>query len=138
MDKKPIKVELCHDHFRRLLENEPCDQCPSLAENEQMVLAMAKLLEKSGTTRANAAVLTELHSIRRAQNVIREDVEKVIKKVDGNGSNGIGHRLTVIETMLSESRKSTPNTIALVSVVISALMSLIAILVAVASLNQTL
>lgn len=130
MEQDKIRAELCADHFSRLAAGDVCSSCPSRTENEEIVKAMSKVLSASSPEIANAAIITELRSIRRAISDVYDDVEKINRIVTGNGNGrGLDHRLTVIETKLESSAQSKTVTIAIVGTVASILLSIAALII---------
>ena len=62
-----LLIPICQDHFLRLAKNDVCTSCPSRAENESVIRAIAATLEQDRDG-AMKLLITEIQSIRRAQN----------------------------------------------------------------------
>lgn len=93
MDDK-LRVDLCHDHFPRLCKGDVCSTCPSKLENEAVVIAMSAALEQTEDSR-QTAIITELHSIRRAQSDLSNRFKAVGEKVDKNIADTKGIRTAI-------------------------------------------
>lgn len=89
-------------------------------------MGLAAMKERDVDT-GNRAILTELACIRTSQSSIAKAVDQLDRKINGNGTAGIGHRLTIIETHLSTKKSTT-------SFFLSTALALLAILVAAAAL----
>lgn len=93
MDER-LRVDLCHDHFQRLCGGDVCSTCPSKLENEKVVRAMSAALGQSEETR-QAAIISELHSIRQSQSDLSKRVTTVGEKVDKNIADTAGIRTAI-------------------------------------------
>jgi len=66
---RDIPVFLCHDHFERLRRKDVCATCPSLAEHEAIVKAVAAQLENNpefGAMSVRDTMIITQRLIRRA------------------------------------------------------------------------
>lgn len=100
MNKGRIKVELCEDHFERVLVGDVCISCPSRAENEAIIRAVAAAARENPRA-GMEAIFLELSSIRKNQYEIGERLSKIDETIKGNGKPGILNRITAIETKIS-------------------------------------
>jgi|DEB0MinimDraft_3_1074331.scaffolds.fasta_scaffold197227_1 hypothetical protein len=122
-----IYVELCHDHFERLVKGETCHTCPSRVENEAAVRALSAMKGKSHDDKM-LAVVNEIHSIRRTQKDALVRLQRICDRVDGNGRPGHDHRLTVIETRMQAAEKNKASFIAIVTAMASAVLTIISMI----------
>lgn len=138
MPDDKIRAELCRDHFERLVHQDVCATCPSRLENEAVVVAMSKVIAADSEQAVDRAIVTELRSIRRTINEndkrcderfekIDERLNSVDKRLTGNGAQGIDHRLTVLETRQDESGKNKTATVAMIGMIVSTIIGLIAL-----------
>lgn len=131
MDSRKIRADLCHDHFERLIEDNPCATCPSQAENREAVIAISNALG-SDTNRANQAIVTELRSIRTAQAAQAELDRGMSKRIEslehlirGNGEPGLATRVRVIEELRESQSKNTGTWIAIIGTILALVMSVV-------------
>lgn len=124
MDSRKIRVDLCHDHFERLIEDNPCHTCPSQAENREAVIAISNALG-SDTDRANQAIVTELRSIRTAQSDMSKRLTSLEHVIRGNGEPGIATRVRVIEELRESQSKNTGTWIAIIGTILALVMSVV-------------
>ena len=122
-----LKVEICSDHFQRLVDGKTCATCPSRIENEDKCRALAALLEKDSETQLGT-VVTEISAIRHSQKQLSEKIQKIDGKVNGNGTQGLAARLLVLETRLDVAQKNTGTYVAIATAAVGALLSIIGIL----------
>lgn len=127
MEKK-INVDLCEDHFERLVDGSVCATCPSNVENEAAVRALASINSRSDDDKLRA-IISELHSIRRVQKGGIDKLTKLEHKVIGNGRPGLSERITIIETRLAVAEKSKGVWIAIGTAVLSALLGIIGLII---------
>lgn len=121
-------MDLCTDHFERLVKGDVCAQCPSNADNEEVVMAMAKVLESSSPQAVEKAVVSELRSIRAAIHSLSDRMDSYDAALRGNGKTpGLATRMALIEQRVEERRKNFAATGALVSAAISTIIALIAL-----------
>jgi hypothetical protein len=120
-----LKVYLCSDHFERLCEGNTCATCPSIAENRDVVTALAAMYADE-PDKLHEAICTEIKSIRRSQQLQAEAVSKMAAAVHGNGKPGLVARVLVLETKdaLSGSRNQS------VYLAITGLIALLGLIVA--------
>lgn len=122
--KENIPIEICHDHFERLIKNDVCKSCPSRAENENIIrnISISKSISEDEKFRA---IFSELSSIRTSIQDYNKTVESLEHKVDGNGKAGLCERIVVIETRLAMAEKNTGVWVAVLTAIIGAAISLI-------------
>ena len=147
--EEKIRVDLCKDHFRRLLDDDVCASCPSRHENEDVCKAMSSVLASEGSE-GMRAVVTELQSIRRAQSVmnrriderssaleseLRDELAKVEERINarlekmensisGNGENtGLQTRLTVLETQYRTANSAFVTWMPVIAAIVASLLS---------------
>lgn len=96
-ERRKIKVDLCHDHFERLVDGNTCATCPSRHKNESVVRAMSAVLEADGD-KVLSAVVNELKTIRAALAENQKLVRTLTDKMQGNGKPGIETRLALLES----------------------------------------
>ena len=129
MHDDKIRVDLCPDHFERLVSGDVCKTCPSRLENEAVVKAMSSALESTDGAAGNRAIATELSSIRRVLSELTNECRSLKKLVVGNGEKtGVINRLTVLETKIEEGNKSRGTLIAIVVAAVSTVISLFGVL----------
>ena len=133
MHEKKIKAELCGDHFERLVASDVCATCPSRFENEQVVVAMSKVLEAEDTEAVDRAVVTELRSIRRLITDLEGRIDDRLSSLEtrvigSNGESGIATRLTVLETQQDTNSKNTTANVALIGTVVATVLGIISLL----------
>ena len=122
-----IRVDLCPDHFERLIEGNPCATCPSRAENKDAVVAIATALG-SDIDRANQAIVTELRSMRTAQADTCKRLESLEHVIRGNGEPGLATRVRVIEELRESQGKNTGTWMAIVSAVIALVLGIVGLI----------
>ncbi len=132
-DKENMKLKafLCHDHFERLCEGDVCATCPSRVENKDAVIALSKVYDDN-PEQFNAAVISELKSIRRVQQNSNTRLEKIEESVNGNGKPGLVARMLIIETSLNQSGKSVERLLVIIGLIVTFLLGIGAIVVSVA------
>ena len=116
MSADKIRVDLCGDHFERLVTQDPCTTCPSLAENEAVCKAMAAVMAADDTSAKDSAVISELKSIRRTQGDIAHRLGKLERRFEDNGKPGVMSRLTLLEARQKDSKQNMGILIALAGV----------------------
>ena len=126
MDEK-IKVDLCGNHFQRLVEDDTCVSCPSRIENEGAVRALAALHESSEDDKLRA-IISELQSIRKTQSAFMKKLQSLDHKVTGNGRPGLADRLLIMETKLNTNEKGRGVVIAIITSGISTLVAVAGLL----------
>ena len=124
MTKEKLKVDLCHDHFQRVVEKRVCHTCPSAIENEAAVMALAKLNDAHDDDKLRA-IISETQSIRRAQSQLFKQIEKIDHTLHGNGKAGMQDRLTIMETRLDVTEKNKTHYVAIGTAIIAAIIALI-------------
>lgn len=122
MPAEKIRIDLCHDHFQRLIHGNVCEHCPSKIENEILCRNMAAEM-KAESDAGSRAVVMELASIRRSQAELSNVLDRLETRVHGNGTDGILHRLLIVETKLNQSAKALSVNIAIAGVLISTILS---------------
>jgi len=107
-DDDKILVPICKDHFQRIAAGDVCPVCPSRAENEAVVAAMAKVWEddREGAIRA---MLTEIQSIRRSQSKQSKVIEKMSAisaiVIGPDGQNGLRSQVKEMRSELTGIRR---------------------------------
>lgn len=122
MSDRNIRVDLCPDHFRRLVNDDTCANCPSRAENEAVVRAMSAVLE-TDTDQTQRAIVSELQQIRTAQS---RTVDK-LNTLQAD-TQGLTTRITVIESRFDSSNRSMPMMVAVGAAALSAAVALFGII----------
>lgn len=134
--KEKIRVDLCHDHFQRLVTGDTCELCPSQLENESAVRAVAALHGATDSEKF-AGTVNEIHSIRRTLSEIYRDLQaardaiiELDRKVSGNnGTKGLQTRMTIMETRQDVAQKNTGTIVAIGTAIVSAGISIAALLI---------
>ena len=125
-----LHVTLCSDHFERVFRGDVCDTCPSRAENKAAVMAIASR-SREEPDRVSAMVLTELQSIRRAQQQGVQALEDMRAAVYGaDGQPGLVAKIAILEARGRQSAASTGTWITVVALVVSSLIALVGLFAA--------
>lgn len=119
MSDDPLRVDLCHDHFERLVADDVCNTCPSHVENEAVCLAMSAVLAAGDPSAKDSAIVSELKSLRRQQSELLDRLKALEHRLVGNGQPGLVSRVSVLEARQDDRKHHTGSIVAIAGVLAS-------------------
>ena len=115
------KAYLCGDHWDRCLHNDPCETCPSKAENRESVEQLAKMTDIE-TAKLNASLIAKVSVLSRTLHGNGDAL---------NGFKGILVRLELLEAREKWLARSTEKWTSRIMVIISILIAAGALIVSI-------
>lgn len=119
MSEESLRIDICHDHFERLVADDPCNTCPSRVENEAVCLAMSTVLAAQNPHAKDSAIVSELKSLRRQQGELLTRLKSLEGRLIGNGQPGILSRVSVLEARQDDRKHHTGSIVAIAGVLAS-------------------